>query len=58
NDEFDVTPFVGTLENDGVGISSFHDFEDMVDPDLAAELEEIRAGIIDGSIDATSPASP
>jgi basic membrane protein A len=55
---FDVTPFVGILENDGVGLSSFHDFESLVDPELSAELDEIRAGIIDGSIDATSPASP
>ncbi len=56
--EFDVTPFVGTLENDGVGISSFHDFESVVDPGLADELETIRQGIIDGSIDASSPSSP
>ena len=58
NGEFDVTPFIGTLENDGVGISPFHDFESMVDPALADELDEIRQGIIDGSIDATSPSSP
>ncbi len=55
---FDVTPFVGTLENDGVGISSFHDFGDLVSPDLQAELDEIAAGIIDGSIPVESPASP
>ena len=26
-DEFDFTPYVGTLENDGVGIAPFHNFE-------------------------------
>lgn len=56
--EFDTTPFIGVLENDGVGISPFHDFESEVDPGLAEELEEIRQGIIDGTIDASSVSSP
>ena len=30
NGEFDNTPFVGTLENEGVGIAPFHDFESKV----------------------------
>ncbi|MEZ5085185.1 MAG: BMP family ABC transporter substrate-binding protein [Tessaracoccus sp.] len=55
---FDVTPFVGTLENEGVTLSSFHDFEDQLDPELQAELEAIAAGIVDGSIDASSVSSP
>jgi basic membrane protein A and related proteins len=40
----------GTLANGGVGISPFHSFEDAVSPELKAELEEIKAGIADGSI--------
>ncbi len=48
--EFDATPFVGTLENDGVGLAPFHDFESKVSPDLQGELDAIKAGIIDGSI--------
>ena len=48
--EFDPTPFIGTLENDGVGIAPFHDFEDKVAPTLQGELDTIKAGIIDGSI--------
>lgn len=55
---FDVTPFVGTLENTGVGISPFHDFESKVDPKLQSELDAIKAGIIDDSIDAKSVSSP
>lgn len=58
DDKFDATPFVGTLENDGVGIAPFADFESKVAPDLQAELDEIKAGIIDGSIEVTSPSSP
>jgi len=57
-DGFDASPYVGTLDNGGVGIASFHDFEGLVDPALAAELEELIAGIIDGSITVTSAASP
>ncbi|WP_431802218.1 BMP family lipoprotein [Microbacterium sp. bgisy203] len=48
--DFDATPFIGTLENEGVGLAPFHDFEDKVSPDLQSELDTIKAGIIDGSI--------
>lgn len=56
--EFSNEPYVGTLENDGVGIAPFHEFESKVDPALADELETIKAGIIDGSIPVESPSSP
>ncbi len=55
---FDNAPYVGTLENEGVGLASFHDFEGAVDPELQAEIDAIVAGIIDGSIEVTSAASP
>ncbi len=54
NDEFDFAPYVGTLENDGVGVAPFHDWESKVSPELADELETVKAGIIDGSIEVTS----
>ncbi|GAA5115386.1 BMP family ABC transporter substrate-binding protein [Alloalcanivorax gelatiniphagus] len=53
-DEFDFAPYIGTLENDGVGIAPFHNFESKVNPELAAELDEVKAGIIDGSIKVNS----
>lgn len=55
---FDATPYVGTLENEGVGVAEFHDFAGSVDGELAGEIEALIAGIIDGSIEVTSPASP
>jgi basic membrane protein A len=55
---FSNTPYVGTLKNDGVGLAPFHDFESKVDPSLQGELDKLKAGIIDGSIKVTSPASP
>lgn len=58
DDNFSTEPFVGVLENDGVSISGFHDFESKVKPELQSELDEIRAGIIDGSIKVESPSSP
>ena len=58
NDEFDFEPYVGTLENDGVGIAPFHNFEGKVSPELAGKLDEVKAGIIDGSIKVTSYLAP
>jgi basic membrane protein A len=55
---FNSTPFIGTLANDGVGLAPFHDFESMVSSDLQSELDAIKAGIIDGSIEVVSPSSP
>jgi basic membrane protein A len=42
--------YSGTLANGGVGYAPLHEFEDDVPAELIAELEEIEAGIIDGSI--------
>jgi basic membrane protein A len=56
--EFDATPVVGTLKNEGVGLAPFHDFESKVSPDLQKELDTIKAGIIDGSIKVTSYLKP
>ena len=50
DDTFTFDPYVGTLENDGVGIAPFHNFESKVSPELADKLETVKAGIIDGSI--------
>ncbi len=56
--DFDAEPYVGTLENEGVGLAPFHDWEDKVSDSLQGELDTIKAGIIDGSIEVTSPSSP
>lgn len=54
NDEFDPAAYVGTLENDGVGLAPFHNFESKISDTLVDELDAVRAGIIDGSIPVTS----
>jgi basic membrane protein A len=54
NDEFDTTPFIGTLENEGVGIAPFHDFESKVSSTLQGELDDLQAAIIAGDVEVTS----
>jgi basic membrane protein A and related proteins len=54
---FDNSLYVGTLANDGVGLSSFHDYESKIPADLQSELDTIKAGIVDGSIQAPSKAA-
>lgn len=54
NDEFEGGKYVGTLDNEGVAIAPFHDFEDEVPEGLQDELDTIREGIIAGDISVSS----
>lgn len=47
---FEGGVFVGTLENDGVGIAPFHEYEEQISDETKSELEDIRQGIIAGDI--------
>lgn len=58
NGEFDNTPYVGTLENNGVGIAPTHDWESKLDPALLDEVEKLKADIISGAFVVDSPSSP
>lgn len=51
---FEGGTYSGTLENDGVGIAEFHDFEDAVPQEVKDALETIREGIISGEISVKS----
>jgi basic membrane protein A and related proteins len=42
--------YVGTLENDGVGLAPFHDFEDVVPAEVKDAIDGLIAGIIAGDI--------
>lgn len=53
NGEFEGGVYSGTLENDGVELAPFNEFEDAVSDEVKTALEDIRAGIIDGSIATT-----
>lgn len=55
--EFDNSPYVGTLANQGVGIAPFHDYEDAVPSTLQSELDQLTQEIIDGTITVDSPSN-
>ncbi|AWB95948.1 BMP family ABC transporter substrate-binding protein [Agromyces badenianii] len=50
NGDFDPTAFIGTLENEGVGLAPFHDFESKVSSTLQSELDDLKAAIIAGDV--------
>jgi basic membrane protein A len=50
---FEGGVYSGTLENDGVELAPFHEYEDQISDELQSELDAIREGIIDGSIATT-----
>jgi basic membrane protein A and related proteins len=56
--EFSNEVYVGTLENEGVGLAPYHEFEDQVPDELKAEIDDLREQIISGEITVESPASP
>jgi len=58
NGEFTNTPYIGTLANDGVGLAPYHDFESKVPAELTAQIEALKAQIIDGTIVVESSNSP
>ncbi len=52
NDEFPGGgAYVGTLENGGVGLAPYHDFENEIPDELKKEVEQIIEGIKKGEID-------
>ncbi|PRY68848.1 nucleoside-binding protein [Glaciihabitans tibetensis] len=48
--DFSNEAYIGNLENDGVGLAPFHEFEDLVDPELQATLDDLAEQIIAGDI--------
>jgi basic membrane protein A and related proteins len=57
NDEFEGGTNQGTLENDGVGIAPFHEFDAEVPQELKDRVEELKEMIIAGEIETSPPAA-
>ncbi|PWD50348.1 BMP family ABC transporter substrate-binding protein [Serinibacter arcticus] len=55
---FDATPYVGTLENEGVGLADFHDFADSVPQELQDKIAEYQEQIISGDLVIETPNAP
>lgn len=58
NGKYSTQPYLGTLQNGGVGLAPFHDFDAQVTPETKSELERIKNDIINGTIPITSAAQP
>ncbi|NDK31590.1 BMP family lipoprotein [Nesterenkonia haasae] len=56
--EFTAEPYVGDLENEGVGLAPFHDFEDEVPDEVKDKIEELTAEIISGETVVESENAP
>lgn len=56
--KFSNKAYVGTLENGGVGLAPYHEFDSKVPAELKKEVETLRQDIIDGKIKVTSPSAP
>jgi basic membrane protein A len=50
-DNWEGGTYVGTLDNNGVAMAPFHEFDDDVPDDLKAELDEVRTALIDGTVE-------
>jgi basic membrane protein A len=49
---------VGTLENNGVQLAPYHEFDSKVPADLKSEVDQLKQDIISGKVPVTSPAQP
>jgi basic membrane protein A len=50
NSTFTNALYVGALENEGVGLAPFHDFNSQVPQELKDEIDALRQAIIDGDV--------
>ncbi|KQR12329.1 BMP family protein [Cellulomonas sp. Leaf334] len=55
---FSSEAYVGTLENEGLGLAPWHDFESKVPADVVTKIDELKAQIISGEITVESDATP
>ncbi|MYW04228.1 BMP family ABC transporter substrate-binding protein [Streptomyces sp. SID3343] len=56
--QFSTKATIGTLANNGVGLSPFHDFESKVPAELKTELDKVKADIVSGTIKIQSKNQP
>ena len=49
------TRYIGTLDNHGVGLASYHDFEDQIPEQLKKEITSLQLRILEGKLDTGWP---
>jgi basic membrane protein A len=52
------TNFLGTLQNNGVSIAPYHEFDSKIPAPLKAEIDALKQDIINGKVTVSSPAAP
>lgn len=57
-DKFSGEPYVGSLENGGVDIAPYHDFESAVPDDVKSEVMDLKKQIISGDLKIESDNTP
>lgn len=55
---YTTAAYVGTLENGGVSIAPFHDFDSKVSDEVKAEVDDLKAKIISGELKVESDSTP
>jgi basic membrane protein A and related proteins len=50
--------YIGTLQNDGTGLSPFHNFDSKVSSQLKSQLQQVTSDITSGKIKISSPSQP
>jgi len=55
---FASDPYVGTVDNEGTGLSPFHDFDSKVPAELKTDLDTIKGDIVSGKITIESKSQP
>ena len=54
-----ATPgYLGTLENDGVSLAPYNEFDSKVDAGLKGEVDKLKADVIAGTVKVESPSAP
>ncbi len=52
---FSSEPYVGTLENEGIGLAPYHDFDGQVPAEVKTAVEDLQQQIISGDLVVESP---
>jgi basic membrane protein A len=58
DNSFSNALFIGTLQNNGVGFAPYHQFASKIPAALQAQITQVKAGLLDGSIKIASPSIP
>lgn len=56
--KYTADPYVGILENGGVGLAPYHDYDSKVPAELKTKIDELKAQIISGDLKVESPNAP